>query len=93
MIASDYVINAKLNNINASVQNIEKGKFETNEQQINITLTHNDPRFTLYGIVVNKTQNSPEGGANINITNKTNQSSNNVLSRDNDGVFKAQFVN
>lgn len=88
---ADYSVSGLLNNINSSTQNIKKENFETNDNQLNITLTHNDPRFTLWGVVLNKTKNIPEGGADINVTNETKHSINTKQSHAGDGIFRAQL--
>lgn len=88
---ADYTVSGLLNNINTSVQHIKKDNFETNNKQLNITITHNDPRFTLSGIVVNKTKNIPEGGAEINVANETKSSIVTQQSHAGDGIFRAQL--
>ena len=88
---ADYTVSGLLNNINTSVQQIKKDNFETNNKQLNITITHNDPRFTLSGIVVNKTKNIPEGGAEINVANETKSSIVTQQSHDGDGIFRVQL--
>ena len=88
---ADYTVGGVLNNINTSIQNIRKSNFETNDNQINITITHNDPRYTLSGVVTNKTKNLPEGGANISITNETKHSIATKQSHAGDGVFRSQL--
>ena len=91
MIPGDYTVIGFLNNINTSVQNIDKNNFETNNNQINITITHNDPRYTLSGLVINKTKNIPEGGVDVNVTNETKQSVITKQSNAGDGIFNAQL--
>jgi len=88
---ADYTISGLLNNINTAVLPIKKDSFETNNKQLNFTLTHNDPRFTLSGIVINKTKNIPEGGAEINVTNETKSSIVTQQSHDGDGIFRVQL--
>ena len=88
---AEYTISALLNNINSSIQNIKKEDFETNNSEINITITHNDPRFTLSGVVINKTRKIPEGGAEINVTNETKHSILTKQSQAGDGFFSAQL--
>ncbi|GAB1473171.1 hypothetical protein MASR2M69_06120 [Bacteroidota bacterium] len=65
--------------------------FETKDKTINITITHYDPRFTLVGVVINKTKNTPEGEAEINITNESNQKV--IIRQSNleDGIFESQL--
>ncbi|MCX6222531.1 MAG: OmpA family protein [Bacteroidia bacterium] len=87
----DYTVSGLLNNVNTSVLPIKKDSFETNDKQLNLTLTHNDPRFTLSGIVVNKTKNIPEGGAEINVSNDTRSSIVTQQSHAGDGIFRVQL--
>ena len=89
---SDYIVSGLLNNIRSSTKNLKKENFDTNDNQINVTLTHNDPRFTLAGVVVNKTKNIPEGGAEVSVTNETEHSLVTIQSHDGDGVFRTQLV-
>ena len=91
IIPGDYTVSGFLNNINTSVQNIDKNKFETNDNQINITITHNDPRYTLSGLVINKTKNIPEGGVDVSVTNETKRSVITRQSNAGDGIFNAQL--
>lgn len=88
---SDYSVSGLLNHINSSTQNIKKAAFETEENQINISLTHNDPQFTLKGVVINKTRNIPEGGVVITINNDTNQNVITVKSNSENGIFQTQL--
>ncbi|OGS72149.1 MAG: hypothetical protein A3F91_03100 [Flavobacteria bacterium RIFCSPLOWO2_12_FULL_35_11] len=88
---SDYGVSGLLNRINSSTQNIEKSAFETEENQINISLTHNDPQFTLKGVVINKTQNIPEENVVITITNDTKQTMISEQSHSENGNFQTQL--
>ena len=88
---SDYTVSGSLNQINSTVKNIKKENFENVENQIEINLTHNDPRFTLAGVVINKTINLPEGGANVNVTNEGDHSVSIIQSHPGDGVFRTQL--
>ncbi|HSQ46623.1 MAG TPA: OmpA family protein, partial [Lutibacter sp.] len=88
---SDYGVSGLLNQISSSSQNIEKSAFETVENQINISLTHNDPQFTLQGVVINKTQNIPEGNVLVTITNDANQNITSVQSNSENGIFQSQL--
>ena len=89
---AEYTVTGSLNRINATSQNIKKDNFATNDNQINIILTHNDPRFTLAGVVINKTKNIPEGGADVNITNEGDHTVSTIQSQSGDGVFRTQLI-
>ena len=91
MSPSDYSISGVLNQINTSSQKLAKDVFVTDKNQINLTLKHNDPHFTLKGVVVNKTQNMPEGDVQIKLTNETNQNEITTQSLTNTGVFQTQL--
>ena len=91
MSPSDYSISGVLNQINTSSQKLAKDAFVTDKNQINLTLKHNDPQFTLKGVVVNKTQNMPEGDVQIKLTNETNQNEITTQSLTNTGVFQTQL--
>jgi len=67
----DYVIRGVLNDVNTTQGSIGKDDFRYQENGISFTLTHNDPRFTLSGVVMNKTKKMPEGGAEISVRNET----------------------
>ncbi len=92
MEPADYSITGLLNHISTTAKNIAKGDFVANGEQIYISLTHNDPRFTFAGIVINKTKNIPEGGAEIQINNVTIQSQSIEQSDPADGRFKVQLA-
>lgn len=89
--AGDYSFNGVLNNIATSVQNVSTASFDTNSSEINVTITHNDPRFTLFGVVFNNSKNVPEADANISVTNITKNSITTEKSHVGDGVFTAQL--
>lgn len=88
---ANYKVSGMLNQIKSSVQNIEKEAFETEENQINTSLTHNDPQFTLKGVVINKTKNIPEGNVVITITNDTKQTMISEQSHSENGIFQTQL--
>jgi outer membrane protein OmpA-like peptidoglycan-associated protein/5-hydroxyisourate hydrolase-like protein (transthyretin family) len=91
VMQADYFVSGLLNNIITSGQYINKSNFETSESQISISITHNDPQYTLSGVVINKTKNIPEGGAVISVTNVTKYSIMSIESHASDGVFRAQL--
>ena len=88
---ADYTVSGSLNQINSTVKNIKKENFAGVENQIDIVLTHNDPRFTLAGVVINKTKNLPEGGADVNVTNEQDRTLVTIQSQAVDGVFRTQL--
>lgn len=88
---ANYAVQGVLNNISTTQQSVNKEAFKSNNQGINISLTHNDPRFTLSGVVINKTQNRPEGGADIEVKNITRSGILIKRNRDGDGTFLVQL--
>lgn len=86
---ADYSVQGILNNINTTSRNIGKADFEA--KTINVNLSHNDPRFTLSGVVINKTRNLPEAGAEITVSNLTKKSLTTKQSKAGDGTFLAQL--
>ena len=91
MPASDYTITGRLNNINTTAKNINADSFTGAENDLNVKLTHNDPRFTLSGVVVNKATNLPEAGVGVTVTNETQSSINTQLSKMGTGTFSMQL--
>lgn len=92
LIPANYTVSGSLNQISSTSQTVKKENFTTSESQVGIGLTHNDPRFTLAGVVINKTKNIPEGGAEVKVTNSANQTFLNIQSQKGDGVFHAQLL-
>jgi len=86
-----YTISGVLNDINTTSGNIGNDDFKYQENGISLTLLHNDPRFTLSGVVVNLTRNMPEGGAEIAVRNETLQMTQIRLSNEEDGKFRLQL--
>lgn len=89
--AADYSISGSLNNISTSMQNITAPDFAGDANALTINLTHNDPRFTLSGKVINKANNKPEGNVGVTVTNETQSSINTQQSKPNDGTFYIQL--
>ena len=88
--AADYNVSGTLNGISTSTTQIPKSSFSQTGDTIQIGITHNDPRFTLAGTVINKTTHLPESGVSVNVVNTTNGNSTDVPS-DNKGDFSVQL--
>ena len=86
-----YVISGRLNKINASTENIEIEDFIKKGNQLEFTLTHNDPRFTLVGNTVDKNANKPVGNTVVTVTNVSQKSTTFITSRESDGEFRSQL--
>ena len=86
-----YTVAGMLNGIKTTSETLSKSSFSVDGNNVAITLTHNDPRFTLSGIAMNKSTNRPEGGVEINITNETKSSIATKQSSPGNGSFHAQL--
>jgi outer membrane protein OmpA-like peptidoglycan-associated protein len=87
----DYTISGRLNKIDASTVTITKGNFSNAGNQIPVTITHNDPRFTLIGNTVDKAANKPVGNTTVTITNSTQSSTAFASSNIASGEFRTQL--
>lgn len=89
--AGDYTISGVLNGITTNMQHLAKNNFDTDADAININLKHNDPRFTLNGIVNNKRTGAPEADVTVSVINITKNSDAETQSRQSDGSFSVQL--
>lgn len=89
--AGSYTVSAKLNNIDAANAVIAKESFDIAANQLQVTLTHNDPRFTLTGYVVDKKSKAGIGNTTIAINNITQGSISFATSNISDGNFYTQL--
>ena len=85
----DYTVKASLNDIAATYGTVDKAQYTAGD--IVITLTHNDPRFTLVGKAVNKTSGEAEGDVNVTLTNETKSSVRQASSKGGSGEFRFQL--
>jgi outer membrane protein OmpA-like peptidoglycan-associated protein len=88
--AADYMVSGVLNGISTTSQQISKNNFNIPGNEIRINITHNDPRFTLTGMVNNKSTNKPEAGVTVSSANITQNSTVSVQSQA-DGTFNMQL--
>jgi outer membrane protein OmpA-like peptidoglycan-associated protein len=86
----DYTVSGTLDGINTTAQQIAKSSFDTPEGELKITITHNDPRFTLAGTVINKSARKPESGVTVSAVNTTQISTDTTQSKP-DGTFNIQL--
>lgn len=89
--ASDYAVNGIMNGIKTDLQKIPVTSFNSNSQEINVSLSHNDPRFTLAGIVTNRNTASPEPGVTVLAENLTFRKTAAERSDSGTGAFKIQL--
>ncbi|WP_255069721.1 OmpA family protein [Lacihabitans sp. LS3-19] len=87
----DYEVSGRLNKIDATKENLTKNSFASKGNQLEVKLSHNDPRFTLVGVTIDKSLNKPVGGTVVTVSNETQKSAEFVTSRGSDGEFRAQL--
>ncbi len=85
-----YSIQGLLNDVTTTIATVEEADFQGNPAMISRELQHNDPRFTLKGVVINKKTNKPVEGVTVTCTNRTLNGSKNVVTKA-DGTFFFQL--
>jgi outer membrane protein OmpA-like peptidoglycan-associated protein len=80
-----------LHQIPTSAETLTALAFETNNDLVPITLTHNDPRFTLVGIALNKKTGNAEGEVRVTALNQTRNTEKTTTTRADDGAFEMQL--
>lgn len=86
----NYSVKGELNDITTTSTAIAIEDFESNENMIKKTLYHNDPRFTLKGIVINSSTNQPVEGVEVTCFNTTMNFKKNETTKT-DGIFLFQL--
>ncbi|WP_295796773.1 OmpA family protein [Mucilaginibacter sp.] len=89
--AADYKVSGVLHGVATTTQSISKNNFNTADDVISINITHNDPRFTLQGVVINKNTGKPEINVTVNLVNITRSSSTDTYNELNSGAFSLQL--
>jgi outer membrane protein OmpA-like peptidoglycan-associated protein len=89
--AANYTVAATLNGIEASGTSIYEKDFNVKNNQLQYSITHNDPRFTLVGIAIDKTANMPIEGTVVTIKNITKGSTSYATSTLPKGEFRTQL--
>ena len=89
--SDDFEVTGRLNKIDATKETISKKSFSNKGNQLVVNLSHNDPRFTLVGVTIDKTKNLPVGGTLVTVSNETQKSAEFVTSRNSDGEFRSQL--
>ncbi len=87
----NYSVVGRLNRIDATSANISLDDYKKQGNQLEISLTHNDPRFTLVGNTIDKNVNLPIGNTSVSITNSSQNSTGFVTSKASDGEFRSQL--
>ncbi|MDO8994250.1 MAG: OmpA family protein, partial [Daejeonella sp.] len=85
--AADYTVSGVLHGIQTSIQTIAISSFYVPGQEVPVSISHNDPRFTLVGRVKNKSTQTPEGNVTVSVVNTTQNSTINQQNQSNDGTF------
>lgn len=88
---NNYDVSGVLHGIVTQSKKLESTLFDESGATINIILLHNDPRFTLSGKAVNKTNNAPIGGVMVSVNNSTQATVQTTQSSDGDGRFTIQL--
>ncbi|MBU2047319.1 MAG: OmpA family protein, partial [Bacteroidetes bacterium] len=84
---ADYIVIGVLNGITTSNQNLSKNSFDVSDQEIIVSISHHDPRFTLAGRVNNKSTHNPESNVILSVVNTTKNSIINQQNQLNGGTF------
>lgn len=90
--AGNFTIKGLLNNIASTTANIDKNSFNNTVNPLIVSLTHNDPRFTLVGNTIDKSIAQPVANTEVNITNTTQNTTELTTSKEPDGAFSTQLA-
>ena len=85
--AAYYTVSGVLHGINTTNQTIAKNSFYVTGQEIHVSISHHDPRFTLAGRVNNKSTKNPVSNVTVSVVNTTQYSTINQQNQLNDGSF------
>ena len=87
--ADNYRVQGILNDVTTTIANI--GKEEFSKELIEKTITHNDPRFTLSGIVTNAHDDKPVAGVTVSCKNTDlNKTSSKITAADGKFFFQLE---
>jgi len=88
--AADYTISGSSHGIATTTQQLTINNFNNQGIDLPISISHNDPRFTLAGRVIDKNTTQPETGVAVNSINIT-QNKNTEVQNQADGSFSMQL--
>jgi outer membrane protein OmpA-like peptidoglycan-associated protein len=88
----NYTVSGMLNGISTLSKPLVKADFDIPGQQITVSISHNDPRFTLTGSINNKNTHSAEAGVIVTIANVTQGNSASIQNQSGDGTFTIQLA-
>ena len=88
---AEYSIYGSLHNISTNIKSINKELFKGAAASINVALVHNDPRFSLQGVVLNSSTNAPEAGVEVTVTDIGKGSNTKIFNDPRTGTFNVQL--
>ncbi len=83
----NYAIQGILNEVTTTLAKVIPEDFNTNKVYIQKQVTHNDPRFTLKGLVVNVNTGKPVEGVKVKCSNQTLGKDREVITQSNGEFF------
>lgn len=86
-----YTMYGLLNEVKTPVSDILPADFETSGENVEVTLLHFDPRFTLNGLTINKGSGNPEGLVYVVLKNGNTQKEELAISKKENGTFSFQL--
>ncbi|HVX52380.1 MAG TPA: OmpA family protein [Chitinophagaceae bacterium] len=89
--ASGYTVTGVLNNIHTTTTSLAQDNFNIADAVVTAALTHNDPRFTLAGYALSKTDSKPVGDATVTVQNNTAGTTAETSTSSDDGSFYLQL--
>ncbi len=90
-VAAEYSVYGILHDISTNTKGISKELFKGTDTDISIALQHNDPRFSLQGVVVNSITNAPESSVEVTVTNTAKGNSTKIINNPSNGIFNVQL--
>ncbi|MEQ1625727.1 MAG: OmpA family protein, partial [Sediminibacterium sp.] len=90
--SSNYTIVGTLNQLSTNKDSIGIAHFNIESNSISIKLKHKDPRFTLIGHAINKSNSLPVGDAIINLVNQSKGITVTTNTLEKDGSFNVQLA-
>lgn len=91
VMAGNYTVSGRLNKVDATTAAISKDNFSQPGNQVQVSIKHNDPRFTLVGNALDKNAGLPVIDAQVTINNSTQSSAAFATSSMPNGEFRTQL--
>ncbi|TDG37638.1 hypothetical protein EZJ43_00650 [Pedobacter changchengzhani] len=86
--AADYVVKGTLHDIATNTQTVN---INSSNQKADVTLIHNDPRFTVVGTAINLGTKTPEGGVSTTLKDLSRSTVKMATSQNSTGKFSYQL--